>query len=220
MAARTELKLIPGRIGQALRFKQQTDLNFMAVSGVAWIRQIYYGRQNHAYATQLSYESQAPYKFEEYSAFTKQAPYDLPVLLAFIFLFGAIYIAGRSSLVSGQTSDNGPLSERQLWRALYFSEGNITRSAQRLGISIVKTVKYDQLPRIISQMPPLDAVLLDVPCSNTAVMARRAEVRLRITSRVIKRLTKIQSRLLQMGTELMTTGAKIGTLMDALFNER
>jgi 16S rRNA (cytosine967-C5)-methyltransferase len=85
----------------------------------------------------------------------------------------------------------------------------VNDNCQRLGISIVKTVEYDQLPRIISQIPPFDAVLLDVPCSNTAVLARRPEVRLRITSRAIKSLTKTQSRLLQMGAELIKTGARI-----------
>ena len=85
----------------------------------------------------------------------------------------------------------------------------VNDNCQRLGISIVKTVEYDQLPRIISQIPPFDAVLLDVPCSNTAVLARRPEVRLRITSRAIKSLTKTQRRLLQMGAKLIKAGARI-----------
>jgi len=66
-------------------------------------------------------------------------------------------------------------------------EENITR----LGINSVDIVPYKEL--LNSQF---DCILLDVPCSNTGVLARRIEARYRVTPGAIKKLIKTQSELL------------------------
>lgn len=71
---------------------------------------------------------------------------------------------------------------------------NITR----LGIKNVEVVSYDNL--INSKF---DCVLLDVPCSNTGVLARRVEARYRVTPDAIKKLTETQSGLLNTAVSML-----------------
>ncbi|MCP4259714.1 MAG: methyltransferase domain-containing protein [Planctomycetes bacterium] len=66
-------------------------------------------------------------------------------------------------------------------------EENITR----LDIKSIEVVPYKQ--RFNTQF---DCILLDVPCSNTGVLARRIEARYRITPDAIKKLIKTQIELL------------------------
>ena len=73
-------------------------------------------------------------------------------------------------------------------------EENITR----LGIKSVEVVPYEQLPN-----SKFDCILLDVPCSNTGVLARRIEARYRITPNAIKKLVKTQSELLNTAASML-----------------
>jgi 16S rRNA (cytosine967-C5)-methyltransferase len=73
-------------------------------------------------------------------------------------------------------------------------EENITR----LDIKSVEVVPYEQL-----QNSKFDCILLDVPCSNTGVLARRVEVRHRITPNAIKKLIKTQTDLLNTATSML-----------------
>ena len=66
-------------------------------------------------------------------------------------------------------------------------EENITR----LGIKNVEVVPYKQIHN-----SKFDCILLDVPCSNSGVLARRVEARYRITPDAIKKLIKTQTDLL------------------------
>ena len=54
-----------------------------------------------------------------------------------------------------------------------------------------------------------DAVLLDVPCSNSGVLARRPEVRFRITPKKICELAQIQIQLLNLAASLVKPGGRI-----------
>ena len=56
---------------------------------------------------------------------------------------------------------------------------------------------------------PFDAVLLDVPCSNTGVLARRIEVRFRVTQASVKELAKTQRGLLEKAASLLKPGGRI-----------
>ena len=79
----------------------------------------------------------------------------------------------------------------------------------RLGINSVSIVAYEQLQRTAAEIGPFDSVLLDVPCSNTGVLAKRPEVRYRIKPKAVKDLTKIQSRLLDTAAAMIKPHGKI-----------
>ena len=106
-------------------------------------------------------------------------------------------------------------------RRLEMVRENITR----LGINSVDIVPYEKilggadsrLPNVDSQIENrkskienlFDCVLLDVPCSNTGVLARRIEVRYRINPNKIRELAGIQAELLRTASDLVRPGGKI-----------
>ena len=73
-------------------------------------------------------------------------------------------------------------------------EENITR----LGIKNVEVVPYKQ-----HQNSRFDCILLDVPCSNTGVLAKRVEARHRITPNAIKKLIKTQTEILNTAAPML-----------------
>lgn len=85
----------------------------------------------------------------------------------------------------------------------------VNENCDRLDITIVETIQYEDLPRIISQSPAFNAVLVDAPCSNTGVLARRPEVRSRINPQAIKTLMDKQSKLLKKAASVLSIGGKI-----------
>ncbi|MCP4609481.1 MAG: methyltransferase domain-containing protein [Planctomycetes bacterium] len=74
----------------------------------------------------------------------------------------------------------------------------IEENTTRLGIKSVEVIPYEQL-----QNSKFDCILLDVPCSNTGVLARRVEARHRITPDAIKKLIKTQSDLLNTAASML-----------------
>jgi 16S rRNA (cytosine967-C5)-methyltransferase len=74
----------------------------------------------------------------------------------------------------------------------------VRENIKRLGIRGIEVVAYEQL--LNSQF---DCILLDVPCSNTGVLARRIETRYRITKEAIKKLAKTQSGLLDTAAPML-----------------
>jgi len=85
----------------------------------------------------------------------------------------------------------------------------VKENTARLGINSVETIAYEQLRQKTAEIGPFDSVLLDVPCSNTGVLAKRPEVRYRIKPKTITELAKIQSRLLETAAEMITPNGKI-----------
>ena len=85
----------------------------------------------------------------------------------------------------------------------------VTQNCTRLGISIVRTVPYKEFDSAIANAAAIDAVLLDVPCSNSGVLARRLEVRMRITPEIIDEIAKTQSELLNKAAKMLNSGGKI-----------
>ncbi len=82
-------------------------------------------------------------------------------------------------------------------------------NVERLGIGSVNIAAYEKLEDVVAEAGPFDCVLLDVPCSNTGVLAKRIEVRYRITSKAIEKLAKTQLRLLNTGAGMIRQGGKI-----------
>jgi len=80
----------------------------------------------------------------------------------------------------------------------------IAQNAARLGVESRVRIVGDA-----EQLPVADAVLADVPCSNTGVLARRVEVRRRLTERDIVRLTEVQTRILQRALQLVRPGGQV-----------
>ncbi len=84
----------------------------------------------------------------------------------------------------------------------------VEENRQRLGASIITT-------RLIgedgSQQPegPFDAILVDVPCSNTGVLGKRPEARWRITPTGILELRRVQERLLTAAIERLAPHGRV-----------
>ncbi|MCJ7778126.1 MAG: hypothetical protein MUP16_07430 [Sedimentisphaerales bacterium] len=104
----------------------------------------------------------------------------------------------------------------------------VKENVTRLGIKSVTIVEYEKLFHnskfttcpgrpVVSEVEPsrrilnsdFDAVLLDVPCSNTGVLARRIEARYRIRPMTIEELAKTQRDLLDKAATSIKPGGKI-----------
>lgn len=84
----------------------------------------------------------------------------------------------------------------------------VQENAQRLGAQIIRTQLVDEegfrLPS-----GPFDAILVDVPCSNTGVLGKRPEARWRITPDGIESLTDIQANLLGRALERLAPRGRL-----------
>ena len=80
----------------------------------------------------------------------------------------------------------------------------VKENTARLGAGSVDIVPYGQLLN-----SKFDCVLLDVPCSNTGVLAKRVEVRYRINPETIGQLAGLQAELLRTASGLVKPAGKI-----------
>jgi len=85
----------------------------------------------------------------------------------------------------------------------------VRENISRLGIKSVNVIDHNRLKRAVREFGPFDCVGLDVPCSNTGVLSRRPEVRLRITPEAIEKLAKTQMKLLDFAADNVKKGGKI-----------
>ena len=85
----------------------------------------------------------------------------------------------------------------------------VEENCARLGINIVKTVAYNDFDNTLAALDNIDTILLDVPCSNSGVLARRAEARLRITPKAIRDITRTQIAILQRAADIIKPNAII-----------
>ncbi len=76
------------------------------------------------------------------------------------------------------------------------------RNAARLGHAIIEAVPLEAIGARVARLPALHWILLDVPCSNTGVLARRPEARYRINERRLSELVAIQLELLDVAARL------------------
>ena len=80
----------------------------------------------------------------------------------------------------------------------------ITENARRLRLESVVCVRGDALHLPLSDV--FDKVLLDVPCSNTGVLARRVDARWRLRESDIARLRELQTQLIRAAGEYVRPG--------------
>ena len=85
----------------------------------------------------------------------------------------------------------------------------VNENCTRLGISIVETAAFGDIEDAAKSLGGFDAIMLDVPCSNSGVMARRGEVRLRINQEAVSSLAGIQLKLLNRAASMVKRGGKI-----------
>lgn len=84
----------------------------------------------------------------------------------------------------------------------------VEQNAERLGL---KSIETQPINRDGSDIPdgPFDAVLVDVPCSNTGVLSRRPEARWRLTPEDFTELADIQAQLLIEACDRVKPGGRV-----------
>jgi 16S rRNA (cytosine967-C5)-methyltransferase len=85
----------------------------------------------------------------------------------------------------------------------------LTELCRRLGVRTVETCCLDAKRSDDPPAGPFDAVLVDVPCSNTGVLGRRPEARWRLRPGDFQHLVPLQTRLLLQAAERVRPGGKI-----------
>ena len=85
----------------------------------------------------------------------------------------------------------------------------ILANAQRLGARGIQPLVADAATCERLCREPFDAVLLDVPCSNTGVLARRVESRWRLTEARLQNLAELQRRLLDAAAQVVRPGGRL-----------
>jgi 16S rRNA (cytosine967-C5)-methyltransferase len=85
--------------------------------------------------------------------------------------------------------------------------GLIRESARRLRLENVRCVAADGAAVAFDE--PFDAVLLDAPCSNTGVLARRPDVRWRLREGDIAKAAELQRKLLENAARLLKPGGRL-----------
>lgn len=99
---------------------------------------------------------------------------------------------GKSTFLAELMNNDGQVT------AIDVSEPKLQQlrsQAETMGIGIIETVKADA--RKFSPTEKYDKVLLDAPCSGTGVLARRAELRWRLSPNDIVAMQKLQRELLE-----------------------
>ena len=83
----------------------------------------------------------------------------------------------------------------------------VRENVARLDLKSVTIVPHAQLEQGATK--PFDAVLLDAPCSNTGVLARRVEARFRVTAQAIRDIGETQKQLLEKAAGLVKPDGRI-----------
>ncbi|MHC4119299.1 MAG: RsmB/NOP family class I SAM-dependent RNA methyltransferase [Planctomycetota bacterium] len=87
----------------------------------------------------------------------------------------------------------------------------VRENVARLGLKGIEIISYEEIlnSQFSNLNSNLDAVLLDVPCSNTGVLAKRIEARYRVSPKAVQGLAAVQGRLLKTASEMVKAGGKI-----------
>jgi len=82
----------------------------------------------------------------------------------------------------------------------------VVENAARLGINIIRPVLADGRNYCVEGV---DKILVDAPCSNSGVIAKRPEVKERVNNKVIKRLAKLQYDLVANAARFLKVGGSL-----------
>jgi 16S rRNA (cytosine967-C5)-methyltransferase len=93
------------------------------------------------------------------------------------------------------------VSERKL--------GKLQANAERLGIRSIRCIPVRGLRQVGAEAPRANLVIVDVPCSNTGVLARRPEARYRFTPARLRRLVNQAEDLLRTGERLAKPAGRL-----------
>ncbi len=83
----------------------------------------------------------------------------------------------------------------------------VRENVARLGLKSVTIIPHAQFEQ--GSTGPFDAILLDAPCSNTGVLARRVEARFRVTAQTVRDIAATQKGLLEKAAALVKPGGRI-----------
>lgn len=87
---------------------------------------------------------------------------------------------------------------------------SISANAERLGLTNIRPTPSDRLPTALSALSrPPDLILVDTPCLNTGVLARRPEARYRAGRQSLQEIVEIQRQILQHAHELSAPNTQI-----------
>lgn len=87
--------------------------------------------------------------------------------------------------------------------------GRLENNIRRLNLSCVRCVPQEQLNTAAAALGDIDTVIVDVPCSNTGVLARRVEARRRLDRGLEKAVLELQQSLLGTAYRLLRRGGKL-----------
>jgi len=85
----------------------------------------------------------------------------------------------------------------------------VKENITRLGLNSISVIEYKNLQEAAAETGLFDCILLDVPCSNTGVLAKRPEVRHRISKETTQKLTITQGELLESAINLLKPMGRI-----------
>ncbi len=84
----------------------------------------------------------------------------------------------------------------------------INGNAQRLGLTVIEPIPIDQISKALGGKSP-DLILIDAPCLNTGVLARRPEARYRASQKSLMSIAGIQAGLLRQADGLAGKNTRI-----------
>ncbi len=82
----------------------------------------------------------------------------------------------------------------------------VAENAERLGLSIIKYVLADGQRYLVNNF---DKVIVDAPCTNSGVIAKRPEVKDRVNKKVLARLSTLQLNLLTNAAKFLRVGGSL-----------
>ena len=113
---------------------------------------------------------------------------------------------GKTMCLAGAMENTGVIVASDVsGERLALIEGN----CRRLGVTMVQMSLADEVGELVEREGLFDAALVDVPCSNTGVLARRVEVRHRLKPVHLQTLRARQAELLERAAGWLKSGGRL-----------